>query len=184
MTTSPACRLRQSALVSINGAYTTPLSWAGPYFGPGSAAHSLAVLRECSGFLMGRKTYQIFARQWPEAPGEYAAALNDIPKFVFTSTLTAAEWNNTTIVRGDVVSAVSKLKADAAGDLLMYGHGQLGHTLTEAALVDELTLNVVPVFADGLSFFQPGSSPSRWELVSAGPGYDPGLAALTYRPAR
>lgn len=175
-------RLRQSALVSINGVGSTPLAWAGPYFGPGSTERSLQVLRECDGFLMGRRTYEIFARQWPDAPGEYAAALNEIRKYVFSSTLGAAEWSNTAVVRGDVPSAVAALKSQAGGDLLMYGHGQLGQSLLEAGLVDELTLNVVPVFVDGEPLLRAGTLPQAWELYDVGPGGDPGLATLTYRP--
>lgn len=181
MTTS-ARRLRQSALISINGIGSTPLAWAGPYFGTASAAHSLQVLRECDGLLMGRHTYEVFARQWPGAPGEYAAALNDVRKYVFSSTLKRAEWSNTTVVRGDVPSAVASMKSQPGPDLLMYGHGKLGQSLLEAGLVDELTLNVVPVFADGEPLFRPGTVPPAWSLHDVGPGADPGLATLTYRP--
>lgn len=131
---------------------------------------------------MGRHTYEIFARQWPGAPGEYAAALNRVRKYVFSSTLKLAEWSHTTVVRGDVSSAVASMKSHPGRDLLMYGHGRLGQSLLEAGLVDELTLNVVPVFADGEPLFRPGTVPGAWELYDVGPGADPGLATLTYRP--
>ena len=175
-------RLRQSALVSLNGVVSTPLAWAGPYFGPGSAHHALAVLQECGAFLMGRKTYDLFSRQWPEADGAYAAALNALPKYVFSSTLEVAHWTNTSVVRGDVAAAVATLKAETGADLLMYGHGQFGQTLVDAGLVDELTLTVVPVFVDGEPLFRPVAGRQSWELLSAGPGDDPGLASLTYCP--
>src|SRR4051794_14631010 len=181
MTSTPARRLRQSALVTLNGVAGAPATWAGPYFQDGSARRSLAVLDQCGGFVMGRRTYEIFAQQWPAATGPYADALNAMPKFVISSTLERADWNGTTILRGDAVDAVSELKAEAGADLLMYGHGQLGHSLVEAGLVDELTLVVVPVFADGEPFFRPGAGAQAWELVAAGPGSDPGLASLTYR---
>jgi dihydrofolate reductase len=181
MTSNSGRRLRQSALVSLNGVAGTPLAWAGPYFGGGSVRRSLTVLEQCGAFLMGRRTYEIFARQWPDAPGEYAAALNAFPKFVFSSTLERADWNNTTIVRDEPATAVAALKAEAGADLLMYGHGRLGHTLVNAGLVDELTLNVVPVFVDGEPFFRPDPRERTWELVAAGRGSDPGLASLTYR---
>jgi dihydrofolate reductase len=177
-------RLRQSALVSINGVASRPLDWAGPYFGAGSANHSLRALQDSGAFLMGRGTYDIFSRQWPGVPGEYAAALNAIPKYVFSSTLGVADWNNTTVVRGDVAAAVTAMKAEPGADLLFYGHGRFGQTLVDAGLVDELTLTVVPVFAGGEPFHQPFTGTQTWELVSAGPGNDPGLASLTYRPQR
>ena len=177
-------RLHQSALVSINGVASTPLAWAGPYFGTGSATHSLEVLQKSGAFLMGRRTYEIFSRQWPGAPGEYAAALNAMPKYVFSSTLEVSDWHNTTIVRGDVAAAVAALKAEPGSDLLCYGHGQFGQTLIDAGLVDELTLTFVPVFVGGEPFFRPFTGTQAWELVSAGLGHDPGLATLTYRPRR
>jgi dihydrofolate reductase len=130
---------------------------------------------------MGRRTYEIFAKQWPETPGDYAAALNAIPKFVFSSTLEHAQWNNTTVIRGDVVAGVADLKAEPGPDLLMYGHGPLGQALIDAGLVDELTLNFVPVFVDGDPFFRSAPAATTWELLDAGRGSDPGLASLRYR---
>jgi dihydrofolate reductase len=173
----------QSLLVSLNGVTSEPLSWAGPYFGPGSAAKSLQVLQNSGAFLMGRRTYEIFSQQWPGAPGEYADYLNAMPKYVFSSTLEQAEWTNTTVISGDVAAAVADLKQQSGKDLLLYGHGQFGQTVTDAGLVDELTLSVVPVFVEnGVPFFRPGGTAQTWELVSVGPGNDPGLASLTYRP--
>ena len=177
-------RLRQSLLVSINGVTSQPMSWAGPYFGSGSAAASLATLRDSGAMLMGRVTYEIFSQQWPGASGEYADFLNAMPKYVFSSTLAEAHWSNTQIVSGEVAAAVAELKRTPGQDLVVYGHGRFGQTLVDAGLVDELTLMVVPVFvADGSSMYRPGGLAHAWELVSAGPGPDPGLASLTYRPA-
>ena len=119
-------RLVQSLLVSLNGVTSEPLSWAGPYFGPGSAAKSLQVLQNSGAFLMGRRTYEIFSQQWPGALGEYAGYLNAMPKYVFSSTLEKAEWTNTTVISGDVAAAVADLKQESGKDLLLYGHGQFG----------------------------------------------------------
>ena len=76
--------------------------------------------------LMGRRTYEIFSRQWPAASGEYASYLNAMPKYVFSTTLGAAEWANTEVISGDVVAEVRRLKAMPGQDLIMYGHGRLG----------------------------------------------------------
>jgi dihydrofolate reductase len=160
------------------------MTWAGPYFGSGSAAHSLAVLQQSDALLMGRHTYEIFARQWPTATGPYADFLNRMPKYVFSSTLVEAEWNNTTVVRGDVVAGVRALKEVIGNDLVVYGHGRFGQTLVDAGLVDELTLTIVPVFVPrGTPFFREGGQGNNWELVRAGQGNDPGLTSLTYQPA-
>ncbi|WP_055589089.1 dihydrofolate reductase family protein [Streptacidiphilus griseoplanus] len=181
MTDRNSRRISQYVLVSANGVAGEPLPWAGPYFGPGSAAHSLDVLRRSDAMLMGRRTYEIFSRQWPAIEGPYADHLNAMPKFVFSSTLRRAEWTNTTVVPGDVARAVAELKQRPGGNLVVYGHGQFGQTICDAGLVDDLTLTVVPVFADGAPLFRPGGSARRWTLVSAGPGRDPGLATLSYR---
>lgn len=184
MTEHTSRRLLQSVLVSLNGIVSEPLAWAGPYFGAGSAAHSLAVLEGSDALLMGRKTYEIFARQWPAATGPYADTLNRMPKYVFSSTLIDAEWSNTTVIAGPVAEGVRALKDAGGKDLVVYGHGRFGQTLVDAGLVDELTLTVVPVFVpDGIPFFRDGGAGHRWNLAQAGPGNDPGLASLTYRPA-
>jgi dihydrofolate reductase len=169
--------------VSLNGVVSDPLTWAGPYFGPGSAAHSLAVLEKSDALLMGRTTYEIFARQWPAATGPYADFLNRMPKYVFTRTLREAEWRNTTVISGNVADGVRALKEVGGNDLVIYGHGRFGQTLADAGLVDELTLTIVPVVVpNGTPLFRESAESHRWELVQAGPGHDPGLASLTYRP--
>jgi dihydrofolate reductase len=178
-------RLVQAALVTLNGVIGQPATWAGPYFGPGTAEYSLAQLRDSAAFLMGRRTYEIFSRQWPGQAGPYAERLNSMPKYVFSSTLEEADWPHTTVVGSDVVEYVAELKSRPGKDLTFYGHGRFGQSLTDAGLVDQLTLTVIPVFVpDGKPLFQAGGIAQRWELVEAGPGADPGLARLTYRPRR
>jgi dihydrofolate reductase len=182
--TDSSRRLVQTALVSLNGVIGEPLRWAGPYFGPGSAQHSLEVLRRSGAMLMGRGTYELFSRQWPAATGPYAEYINAMKKYVFSSTLQEADWSNTSVVADDPAHAVAALKNTPGGDLIVYGHGRFGQTLCDAGLVDELTLTVVPVFVDGTPYHRPGALPRSWELVGAGLGHDPGLAVLTYRPVR
>ena len=177
-------KLTESVLVSLNGVTSEPLSWAGPYFGEGSAASALEVLRRSEAMLMGRGTYEVFSKQWPKAPGEYAGHLNRLRKYVFSSTLRNPEWENTVVISGDVVEEVTSLKETAEAELTVYGHGQFGQTLSDAGLVDELTLTLVPVFVpDGKAFYRPGQH-AAWRLLSVGEGPDPGLAVLIYRPVR
>jgi dihydrofolate reductase len=184
MTTTDHPKLTQSVLVSLNGVTSEPVQWAAPFFGAGSAARSLSALEPVEAMLMGRHTYEIFSEQWPRTDGPYAERLNQIRKYVFSSTLTDPTWDNTVVIDGDVVEEVMRLMAAATGELAVYGHGRFGQTLCDAGLVDELTLIVVPVFvADGSPMFRPGVS-STWRLIGVGEGPDAGLAVLTYVPER
>lgn len=182
--TSHHTKLTESVLVSLNGVTSEPLPWAGPYFGAASAAHSLEALRRSDALLMGRVTYELFSRQWPATGGPYAEQINRMRKYVFSSTLASAEWDNTVVIDGDVVSEVRRLKEAATGELSVYGHGRFGQTLCDAGLVDVLTLTIFPVFvAEGTPLMRPGAD-TRWRLTDVGTGADPELAVLTYVPAR
>jgi dihydrofolate reductase len=102
--------------------------------------------RASEALLQGRVTYEVFAEAWPSREGELADKLNSMPKYVVSSTLTAPEWTNSTVLQGDdLVEAVSKLKQDADGDVVVHGSVQLAQTLIEHDLVDELRLMVYPV---------------------------------------
>jgi dihydrofolate reductase len=110
----------------------------------------------CDAILFGRTTYEIFAKLWAgvkDGTHPYAARVNAIRKYVFSSTLEHAEWNNTTIIRGDVVAEATKLKQQDGGHLLVFGNGLLGRTLLKHRLIDVLDLGVHPVMLnEGRSF--------------------------------
>jgi dihydrofolate reductase len=95
--------------------------------------------------LLGRVTYEGFADAWPQRDGEFADKFNSMPKYVVSSTLKDPEWNNTTVIDGDVAEAVSKLRDEADGDVVVHGSVQLAQALVDADLVDELRLMVFPV---------------------------------------
>src|SRR5947207_6745318 len=95
--------------------------------------------------LLGRRSYEWFAARWSSRPGEWAARLNSLPKYVVSSTLEDPKWTNSTVLKGDAVSEVSKLKQKLSGEVVVYASYQLGHTLIEHDLVDELRLFVFPV---------------------------------------
>jgi dihydrofolate reductase len=95
--------------------------------------------------LLGRRSDEWFARRWLSRTGQWADRLNSMPKYVVSSTPGTARWSNSTILTGDVVSGVSKLKDDHHGDIVVYGSTQLAHTLMEHDLVDELRLMLFPV---------------------------------------
>jgi dihydrofolate reductase len=95
--------------------------------------------------LLGRHSDEWFASRWQGRPGEWADRLNSLPKYVVSSTLAAPAWSNSTLLKGDVVTEVSKLKQELAGEIVVYASYQLGRTLIEHGLADELRLVVFPV---------------------------------------
>jgi dihydrofolate reductase len=95
--------------------------------------------------LLGRRTDAWFASRWATRSGEWADRLNSLPKYVVSSTLEVPVWNNSTVLKGDMVTEVSKLKQKLDGDILVYASYQLGHALMESNLVDELRLVIFPV---------------------------------------
>jgi dihydrofolate reductase len=95
--------------------------------------------------LLGRRSDEYFGSRWASRTGEWADRLNSMPKYVVSSTLREPRWNNSTVLRGDVVSEVSKLKQELDGDIVVYASLQLGRTLMQHDLVDELRLMIYPV---------------------------------------
>jgi len=95
--------------------------------------------------LIGRRSDDWFARRWLTRTGERAERLNGMPKYVVSSTLEEPKWSNTTVLSGDVVAGVSKLKEELAGDIVVYGSIQLAHAVLELGLADEVRLFVHPV---------------------------------------
>jgi dihydrofolate reductase len=116
--------------------------------------------------LLGRRSYEWMASRWPARSGELADRLNGMPKYVVSSTLGDPDWNNSTVLRRDVVSEVAKLKQDLAGDVLVLASFQLVHTLMEHDIVDELRLKLYPVvLGAGTRLFGETSGTSRMRLV-------------------
>ena len=139
---------------------------------------------ETDALLLGRKTYEGFAAAWPSREGEFADKFNTMPKYVVSSTLENPEWNNTTVVKGDVVEAVKKLKKEQNGTIVVHGSGRLAQTLIENDLVDQLNLMVFPVvLGSGKRLFGDTSDKKSLELVDSKVVGD-GVAILTYRPAQ
>jgi dihydrofolate reductase len=137
--------------------------------------------RESDALLLGRVTYDTFAPVWPHFEGEVADKLNSMPKYVISSTLDNPAWNNTTVLSGDVVGEVKKLKEQYEGDILVYGSMQLAQTLIEHDLVDALHLQVYPVVVGaGKRLFGETSAPKRLELAEARTVGD-GVHILIYR---
>jgi dihydrofolate reductase len=139
--------------------------------------------RESDALLLGRVTYEGFAAAWPSRDGEFADKFNGMPKYVVSSTLEDAEWNNTTVLDGGVVEEVAKLRQGPEGDIVVHGSAQLVQTLIENELVDELRLMVFPVvLGSGRRLFGSTDGKRRMRLTDSKTVGD-GVAILIYEPA-
>jgi dihydrofolate reductase len=130
--------------------------------------------------LLGRRSDEWFAAVWLSRTGEWADRLNSLPKYVVSSTLEEPRWSNSTVLKGDVVNEVSKLRQELDGDIVVYGSTQLVHTLMEHDLVDELRLMIYPVvLGAGERLFGETSDKKPMRLVHVQTVGD-SLAVLTY----
>jgi dihydrofolate reductase len=134
--------------------------------------------------LLGRRSYEWFAARWTSRSGEWADRLNSLPKYVVSSTLEDPDWNNSTVLKGEMVNEVSKLKQELDGDIVVYASGRLARTLMEHDLVDELRLMVYPVvLGAGERLFGETSDKKTMRLVDTRTVGD-GLVLLTYQLVR
>ena len=133
--------------------------------------------------LLGRVTYEGFAEAWPSRDGEFADKFNSMPKYVVSSTLAEPEWNNSTVLKGDFVEEVAKLKQEQDGEIVVHGSATLAQALLEEDLVDELRLMVYPVvLGTGKRLFGETSDKKPLRLVDSKVVGD-GVTILTYEPA-
>ena len=134
--------------------------------------------------LLGRRSYEWLAARWPSRSGELADRLNSLPKYVVSSTLEDPEWNNSTVLNGDVVAEVSKLKQELNGEVLVPGSFQLLRTLMEHDLVDGLRLKVFPVvLGAGERLFGETSDKKPMRLVDTRT-FEADVVFLTYEVVR
>jgi dihydrofolate reductase len=134
--------------------------------------------------LLGRRTYETFAASWPERGSEVPNAdwMNNTRKYVASTTLESPEWNNSTVIEGDVAEAVARLKQEDGKDIMVNGSGALVRTLMGNHLLDELRLFVHPVVVgSGRRLFDDQSDPVEFALVDSH-AYDNGVISLTYKP--
>jgi dihydrofolate reductase len=134
--------------------------------------------------LLGRVTYEGFADAWPSREGEFADKFNNMPKFVVSTTLDDPEWNNSTVISGDVAAAVGGLREQFAGDIVVHGSAQLVNTLKDLDLVDEYRLMVFPVvLGKGKRLFTDGGDLTPLKLSEAKQVGPDGVIILTYQRA-
>jgi len=161
--------------------------WFGQFGGKDLEQWGKVSLGEALGteaLLLGRRSDEWFAARWASRSGEWADRLNSLPKYVVSSTSEEPKWNNSTVLSGDVASEVAKLKQELDGDIVVYASYQLGRTLMEHDLVDEVRLTVFPVvLGAGERLFGETSDKKPMRLVDTKTIGD-GLAYLTFELVR
>ena len=162
--------------------------WSFPYGDQDFGVAMTGWFEHASAFLLGRRTYQLFSGHWPRVtdPADpIASKLNALPKYVPTTTLTSADWNNTTLIggSGDVAAEVAKLKEQPGDELQVHGSGALAHTLIEHDLVDEYRLLYFPVhLGTGKKLLRDGAKAAALRLLSSS-ATGAGVVIASYEPA-
>lgn len=144
--------------------------WVAPHFDAQVNEFMTDVFTRPEAFLLGRKTYEIFAGHWPEhadPDDPISNGLNTLPKYVASTTLTSVDWENSQLLEGDVVQAITELKSREGGELQVHGSANLIQTLNRHGLVDEFNVLTFPVIVGGgKRLFEDGSQPAGLESVS------------------
>lgn len=173
-------KIIESTLVSADGVVGSPPLWAMEFRDEEVTRDALERLSGCDAMLMGRGSYELFAAIWPTQTDDFAKRVNEIRKYVFSSTLDRADWSNATLVRGDVLTEVTRIKEQSGRDIALFGHGRLAQTLLEHGLTDELRVSYHPVLAgSGLAQFANGSK-TPLTLVSV-KTFRTGVVSLSYQ---
>ncbi|MGI5149873.1 dihydrofolate reductase family protein [Plantactinospora sp. CA-294935] len=179
-------KIISSTYITLDGVIDNPV-WTAPYFDEEAGAVAASQTAAADALLMGRHTYDGFAATWPKMdesdPRTGAAYFNSVQKYVASTTLTEPEWNNTEVLQGDLVEAVTRLKAQDGGDILMYGYGVVTHTLLKAGLLDEVRFWIHPVFQGGPTFSSALSDVTTTLELADTRVMKSGVIIATYRPA-
>jgi dihydrofolate reductase len=171
--------------ISVDGVVESPETWQFPYFNDemGEAVASQAA--ESDTILLGRRTYQEFAAYWPNQPrdAEFAATMNDTPKLVASRSLRTLGWDNSTLIEGDIATALTRLKEEPGANISIIGSGTLVRSLLHDSVLDELRLLVHPIVVGrGKRLFDGARDRVPLELVSAAT-FKSGVLSLVYRPS-
>jgi dihydrofolate reductase len=179
-------KLTASFFISLDGVVEAPDKWHFPYFNDEMGAAVGEAIAATDSMLIGRRTYEEWAAFWPNqdpAADPFVSIMNETPKFVASTTLDKVEWQNSTLLKGDLAEAVNELKARPGKNIGMSGSATLVRSLLEKGLLDELRLLVHPlVVGSGAKLFPEGTTPVNLELVDSRT-FSTGVIDLTYRPA-
>ena len=192
-------QLTVTTFLSVDGVYQGPGGpdedrsggfdrggWLVPHFDEAAGEFMNSVFENVDAFLLGRRTYDIFAASWPKAADSddpVATKLNTLPKYVASSTLKDPEWNNTTVLEGDLAEAVRELKSRDGRELQVHGSGQLVRFLLENDLVDRLNLVIFPVVVGAGRRLFPESGKAIGLAAEEFRTTDSGVRISVYRPS-
>ena len=173
-------------LMTLDGYLAGPnrdIGWLEDFWGEKMEQLSLEQGRSAGALLFGRITYELMASHWPSAKGEIADFMNALPKLVVSRTLEKAEWNNTRLIRDDVVEEITKLKREPGKDIYLFGSADLAATLIAHGLIDEFRIAVAPLLlGSGSLLFESIPERSKLKLVETRP-FDSGVVYLRYQLA-
>jgi len=186
-------RVVVSELVTLDGVMEDPGGgegfehggWSFKFRSEEAATYKFNELFASDALLLGRVTYQGFAKAWPSIADEqgFADRMNSLPKFVVSTTLEKVEWNNSRLIKGNIADAVAELKQQPGQDILVYGSARLVQHLMAHHLIDEYRLMVHPVvLGSGKRLFGDGSAPNVLRLVET-KAFSSGIVLLSYQPA-
>ncbi len=173
--------------ISLDGVVESPEKWHFPYLNDEMMEVVGSGMAASDAILLGRVTYQEFAAYWPAVSAEdepMAAYMNNTPKYVVSTTLDKAEWNNSTLITGDIAEGITRLKQQPGKNISIIGSATLVQSLLQADLLDEVGLLVHPVVVgSGKRLFKDGGDLKRLNLIDS-KTFSTGVLSLTYQPAR
>jgi len=176
-----------SEYVTLDGVMENPGGgWSFQFWSEEAAQYKFDELFASDALLLGRVTYEGFAKAWPAMTDEqgFADRMNSLPKYVVSTTLSEATWNNSRLIKEHVVEEIAALKQQSGQDILVAGSADLVHTLMQHDLVDEYKLMVHPVLVgEGKRLFKDGIDKLVLKLVGT-KAFSSGIVILTYQPAR
>ena len=180
-------KLIVAEFLTLDGVMEASEQWQPPYISEEVAEAIQANIHASDAALLGRVTYQMFAAYWPtQTNNEFGVAdkLNSQPKFVVSSTLDKAEWNNTTLIKGNVIEEIRRLKQQVGGDIRLSGSATLAQSLMQAGLVDAYWLLLHPlVRGRGKRLFADGMESAHLKLLES-KAFRSGVVLLRYEPDR
>jgi dihydrofolate reductase len=178
-------KIINSTYSTLDGDISNMQNWHFEYFGDEARKAASDLLFASDALIMGRETYEGFAPAWSARTGDdFADRMNALPKYVVSSTLTDPTWNNTSVISGDVVAEITKLKEQPGGDIVQYGFGSVSRLMLEHGLLDELRVWLHPVLSGQATpeelIYR--DAPQATFTLEGADVHSTGIVILTYRP--